>query len=104
MGCPSEISVLIEELRSRYGAYYVPYGTSDEEKNGTGFRIKDIAATFSVLCLEETPSGQYDIQIESYPPGDYIYTDIVTLDHLLSLIEKYRRPPEYWPIEGERDA
>lgn len=94
--CP-EISALIDELRSRYGTSYVPYGTSDDEENGTGFRIKDIAATFSALCLDDTPHGKYDIQIESYPPGDYIYTDIVTLDHLLALIEKYREPFEHWP-------
>lgn len=93
----SEIAVLIGAVRSRHGASYAPYGTSDEEENGTGFRIQDIPATFSALYLESTPYAQYDIQIESYPPGDYIYTDIVTLDQLMSLVERFRKPIEYWP-------
>lgn len=104
MGHRSEIAVLIEVVRSRYGASYAPYGTSDEEQNGTGFRIKDIPATFSALCSEDTPHGQYDIQIESYPPGDYIYTDIVTLDQLLSLVERFRKPIEYWPTNNDQEA
>jgi hypothetical protein len=104
MGHRSEISVLIKAVRSRYGSAYVPYGTSDEEQNGTGFRIEDIPATFSALCLEDTPHEQYDIQIESYPPGDYIYTDIVRLDQLLSLIDRFMKPIEYWPTKHDRDA
>jgi hypothetical protein len=104
MGHRSEIAVLIKAVRSRYGLAYAPYGTSGEEQNGTGFRIEDIPATFSALCLEDTPHGQYDIQIESYPPGDYIYTDIVRLDQLLSLIERFRKPIEYWPTNHDRDA
>jgi hypothetical protein len=103
MGHRSEIAVLIEAVRSRYGASYVPYGTSDEEQNGTGFRIEDIPATFSALCSEDTPRGQYDIQIESYPPGDYIYADIVTLDQLLSLVEQFREP-ESWPTNNGQEA
>lgn len=99
-----EIAVLIESIRRCYGESYSPYGTSDEEPNGTGFRIEDIPATFSALCLEDTPYGQYDIQIESYPPGDYIYTDIVTLDQLLSLVERFRKPIECWPTNNDRET
>jgi hypothetical protein len=90
-----EVVTLIEVLRSKYGVTYVPYGTSDEEENGTGFRIIDIPVTFSVVLAEG--HGEYDIQIESYPPRDYIYTDVVGLDALMELIEKYRSPIGVWP-------
>ncbi len=93
-----DITALIEALRTSYGASFAPYGTSDEEENGTGFRIRDIAATFSAACPENTPPGHYDVQIESYPPGDYIYTDIMCLGDLLRLVEKYRQPVENWPV------
>jgi hypothetical protein len=38
-----------------------------------------------------------DIQIESYPPGDYLYTDVMSVEDFLALIEKYRRPAVHWP-------
>lgn len=97
MGHP-KIVELIAKLKRVFGESYVPYGTSDEEERGTGFRIAGIEATFSALCLEETPKGMYDIQIESYPPGDYIYNDIIDLDSFLALIEKYRAPLNAWPV------
>jgi hypothetical protein len=91
---------LIDSLKRKYGESYTPYGTSDEEEEGTGFRITGVEATFSALCLEETPKGMYDIQIESYPPGDYLYNDVVDLDGFLRLIERYRAPIDVWPINN----
>jgi hypothetical protein len=79
---------LIACLRRKYGETYVPYGTSENEEQGTGFRITGIDATFSALCLADTPTGFYDFQIESYPPGDYVYTDEVNLADILSLVGK----------------
>lgn len=78
----------------------MPYGTSDDEGNGTGFRISNIAATFSAACLENTPPGHYDVQVESDPLGDYIYLDVVCLDDLLRLVEKYRQRVEHWPVRA----
>lgn len=92
------IIALIEALRTRYGASYMPYGISDDEENGTWFRIRNIAASFSVICLENTPPGHYDVQVDSDPPGDYIYLEVVCLDDLLGLVEKYRQPVEHWPV------
>jgi hypothetical protein len=93
------VTKLLTSLEERYGKKVIPYGTSEEEENGTGFRIEGIKATFSAIILPETPVGYYDIQIESYPPGDYIYQDEVTLDDLLSMIEEYRADTKSWRSE-----
>lgn len=92
-----EVVELIARLKQKYCKSYVPYGTSDEEEEGTGFRIAGIEATFSAMCMD-TPEKMYDIQIESYPPGNYLYNDLVNLDDFLALIEKYREPSHAWPI------
>lgn len=92
-----EVVQLIELLKQEYGQSYLPYGTCDDEEEGTGFRIAGIEATFSVMWLEETPSGMFDVQIESYPPGDYLYTDAIEIDGMLSLVEKYWAPLATWP-------
>ena len=95
---------LIVSLKRKYGESYVPYGTSDEEVEGTGFRIAGIEATFSALCLAETLEGKYDIQIESYPPGDYLYNDVLDLGAFMSLIEQFRAPLNDWPINKTNQA
>ena len=89
---------LVARLRRKYGETYVPYGTSEDEEQGTGFRITDIEATFSASCLNDSNTGFYDIQIESYPPGDYLYTDRVSLADILSLVEQYRVAMNDWPV------
>jgi hypothetical protein len=91
------VSTLIARLERAHGKSYVPYGTSDDEAEGTGFRITGIEVTFSVMCTEDVPAGLYDIQIESSPPGDYLFMDVVTLEAFMTLIEKYRGPRETWP-------
>lgn len=94
----SRIIELIGNLKLKYGDSYVPYGTSDFEEEGTGFRIAGIEATFSVMCLSEMPMKMYDIQIESYPPGYYLYNGTTDLTGFLSLIDKYKGTLEAWPI------
>lgn len=91
---------LIACLKRKYGEAYVPYGTSEDEEQGTGFRITDIEATFSALCLDGSQTGFYDIQIASYPPGDYVYTDRVSLADILSLVEKYKVTMNGWPVNA----
>ena len=92
------IAELIAALEETYGGSYLPYGTSEQEENGTGFRIVGIEATFSVVCLYDTPTGKFDVQIESFPPGDYLFNDVLNLKQLMSLIETYRAPFSAWPI------
>ena len=60
------LETLIERLKLVYGAAYTPYGTSEHEEDGTGFRVEGIGATFSVVWSAE---GKYDAQVESYPPA-----------------------------------
>jgi hypothetical protein len=91
------VSSLIEYLRSTYGEAYIPYGTSDSEEEGTGFRLSNIAATFSVLSFGEVPADVLDYQIESFPPGDYLHTGSATLDEFKHLITKYLKPMKDWP-------
>lgn len=90
---------LLSILEARYGKKVTPYGTSEKEEDGTGFRVDGIEATFSAILLPDTPAGCYDIQIESFPPGDYIYQDEVTLDEFLSVIEEYRGATSSWHSE-----
>ena len=97
---------LLAALRERYSGAVTPYGTSDEsddEEAGTGFRIDGIAATFSAICPPSPSAGNYDIQIESYPPGDYLYQGNVSLEDFLRLIEEYRQPMTVWRPERWRD-
>ena len=69
----------------------LPYGTSPDEQHGVGFRIRGIPATFSAITDHGSlPFGLYDIQIESHPPGDYLFTDDVTLSEFLHLIERIK--------------
>jgi hypothetical protein len=95
------VSTLIARLKHAYGESCVPYGTSDEEAEGTGFRIAGIEATFSVMCTSDVPAGMYDIQVESSPPSDYLYTRVLDLENFMALIEKYRGPRETWPVQAQ---
>lgn len=48
---------------------------------------------FSVLTLDGTlEEDRFDVQIESMPPGDYIFTGEVTLGELLKLLDVCARP------------
>ena len=92
------VTDLIAKIKEEYGDRYTPYGTHEDEEEGTGFRLTDIPATFSVLSFGETPQNVLDIQIESYPPGDYLYNDELTLNKFMDLIEQYRKPQDQWPL------
>lgn len=72
-------------------------GAHDEE-HGTYFKLTGIPATFSVYTREGTlPAGYFDIQIEGVPPGDYLYTDVVSGATLLELVNRLRGPESQWP-------
>ena len=99
-----EIAQLLGELHARYAEAVIPYGTSDAEEDGTGFRIEGIPATFSAILPAGIRPGRYDIQIESFPPGAYIYQDEVDLAEFLRLVEEYRRPAAEWRPERWKNA
>src|SRR5262245_11505610 len=89
---------LVASLRSRYGDRRHPYGSTFEEEHGFGFTIDGIRAVFSAITLDGTlPPDRYDIQVESSPPGDYIYHAQVGLQELLSLITVFAGPESNWP-------
>jgi hypothetical protein len=93
------IERLLFEVRQRYGASALsPYGSSSEEVHGTCFIIAGIPATFSVHTQDgELPEGYYDIQIEGIPPGEYVYTEVVTLETFLELVARVSGPETQWP-------
>ncbi|WP_254507277.1 hypothetical protein [Anatilimnocola floriformis] len=86
MADPS-IETLLTELRRRYADRLISYGTSPLEEDGTGFRLQGVPAVFSALTIDGTlPSGRFDVQIESYPPGDYVFNEEYEFDALLEAI------------------
>lgn len=96
-------SPAIRELIARVSATVAPaavsaYGTGDEETHGLGFTISGVPATFSVHTHDgNLPARMYDIQIESSPPGDYVYTSVVELDDLLLLVSRVAAGD--WPAQ-----
>ena len=104
-----EISILIQRLIELYGERYSPWATWPEEEGGTGFRIKGIPATFSVICNDDVPISNYDFQIESWEledyshpkvPGmdSYMYCGQLNLKGFLALLEVYEGPFCEWPV------
>ncbi|XXX73572.1 hypothetical protein WMF30_38610 [Sorangium sp. So ce134] len=87
-------------MNETYGAEAVSlYGSSEDEEHGTCFIIAGIGATFSVLTLEGAlPDGHYDVQVESIPPGDYVYATEVDLDGFMRLVAQIAGPPDTWPV------
>jgi hypothetical protein len=82
-------SPAIQELLARVSAAVAPasvspYGTGDEETHGHGFTISGVPAIFSVHTQDgNLPAGTFDLQIESSPPGDYVYNAVVEADDVL---------------------
>jgi hypothetical protein len=90
---------LLDALGRAYPGAIVPYGSSMREEHGVAFRIAGMPATFSAITLDGSmPLDTYDVQIESYPPGEYIHTTQVSLTELLALIQRYFEPAETWPV------
>jgi hypothetical protein len=84
----SSLATFADQLQAVYGNRVQPYG-GGRSAHGLGFRIRGADATFSVLTLDGTlPHGRYDVQIESYPPGNYVYADEHELDELLRLVAR----------------
>ncbi|MES2571104.1 MAG: hypothetical protein V4710_13740 [Verrucomicrobiota bacterium] len=82
------LAAFIDRLETVYTDRVQPYG-GGISAHGFGFRLRGTDATFSVLTLDGAlPYGYYDVQIESYPPGDYVYADEHHLDDLLQLIAR----------------
>lgn len=93
----ADIQALIDRLKNEYGSGFLLYGSYEQENEGLGFRIESMPVTFSVLCLAGMQPGQYDFQIESYPPGDYCITGEANIEKLLALVSSYKAPKTEWP-------
>jgi hypothetical protein len=83
------VSRLLDQLKASYGSRLEPYGRNFQEEHGVGFRIAGVPATFSIATDDgRFAFGRYEVQIESYPPGDAIYIAGADLEELLSLVRK----------------
>ena len=90
----------ISSLLANIGRKYVfsPYGGDAADGHGTGFKIIGIPATFSVHTRDGSlPQGHFDVQIEGVPPGEYLYTNVVSLDAFLAIVERMAGPRSHWP-------
>ena len=88
------IKLLLDKIVRKYGDFQY-YGSNSEELNGVGFTVNDLDVTFSVVW--EPKKGLYDVQIESVPPGDYIYLGQFSLDDFLTAMDLYSTPESDWP-------
>lgn len=96
-----EIQKLIDAVEAVHGPVTL-WGSDALEEHGTCFKIVGIAATFSIHTQDgKLPLGQYDVQIEGVPPGDYIYTSIVSLDILIKLVARMQGSEDQWPSIDE---
>ncbi len=92
-----EIQRLIDAVEAVYGPVIL-YGSGQSEEHGTCFKIAGIPATVSVHTQDgDLPSGQYDVQIEGVPPGDYIFATVLSLEALLEQMARLRGPEDAWP-------
>lgn len=96
-------SAAIKQLREAVSAAYGPnsvvlYGSAEDDEHSLGFMISGIPATFSVHTQDgRLADGRYDIQIESFPPGSYVYTNVVSLGEFMTLVAKVAGPTDEWP-------
>jgi hypothetical protein len=93
-----DIEHLLGGVREAYGTHSIePYGDWDDPRS-VGFRIRAIPATFSVIVEDGLPERHYNVQIESYPPQDYLYHDrAISLWRFLELLGLMSGPRENWP-------
>jgi hypothetical protein len=100
----TEIQRLVDEVESRYGTVTL-YGSDPSAEHGTCFIISGVPATFSVHTQDrQLPPEDYDVQIEGIPPGDYIFSSVVSLGTFLELVERMRGPEKQRPGINEEKS
>ena len=98
------VQKLIDAVEAVHGPVAL-YGSDPSEEHGTCFKIAGVCATFSVHTREGNfPSDQYDVQIEGVPPGNYVYTSVVSLNTFLKMLERMRGPEDQWPKFDEESS
>ena len=95
-----DIEELLNGIRELVGEHSIePYGDWDDRRS-VGFRIRGVAATFSVIVEDLLPERHFNVQIESYPPQDldYLYHNrAVSLWRFLKVVELICGPRDKWP-------
>jgi hypothetical protein len=92
------IQALIDAVEARFGPV-TPFGTFEQEEEGTGFTLDAIPATFSVMIEDDTcVPAVFDIQIMDEPLDAYLLMrGGVTQDGLIELIAQFKGPVANWP-------
>ena len=97
----TSIRNLLRALQEAYPGSITPYGgefADAEDEHGLGWRVDGAPVVFSAITFDGTlPADTYDVQIESHPPGDYIFTGRYSLTELLQLVQRYLGPEDEWP-------
>ena len=100
-----DIEELLNGVREAFGPHSIEeYGDWDDPRS-VGFRIRGVAATFSVIVDDRLPKRHYNVQIESYPPQDldHLYHDAaISLWACLDLLKLISGPRANWPKMGPR--
>ena len=95
---------LLRALHESYPGTTKPYGCafeSAEEEHGLGWRLEGAPVVFSAITFDgKLTADTYDVQIESYPPGEYLFTGQYSLAELLQLVRRYFGPEVEWPSKS----
>jgi hypothetical protein len=98
------IRQLLSELCKTYPDAITPYGGAfehAEDEHGLGWRLEGAPVTFSAITLDSTlPAETYDVQIESDPPGEYLFIGRYSLAELRQLVGRYFGPEAEWPTNS----
>jgi hypothetical protein len=70
----------------------------DDDRGSNGpVVLWDLAGLPGQELVQQLPEGQYDVQIESAPPGDYLFTAVVSLEEFMALLRAVSGPKNTWP-------
>ncbi len=70
----------------------------EEDEHGVGFTLPGIPITFSAITMDGVLNDSYSIQVDSAdPPGEYVYTDELSLKEFVELIGRYHASESEWP-------
>jgi len=90
-----DLLLLVEE---RFGHDQVAL-LSESDPHSLWFRLNSVAATISIHTQEGSlPPTILDVQVEGLPPGEYLLTDVVSVQTLFAFICRIASSPEEkWP-------
>ena len=94
------IRSLVDLLNNRFAGQWHYYGMPAlPPEDSMAFTIDGINATFSVTTEGgRLPDNVLDVQVEGVPPGDYVYSDELSVAAIETLVDQFRKPEQEWPV------